>query len=109
MTTTYIILTIAVASVGTFIMRLIPFAVFGRREEPPKVITYIGSVLPAAIMTILIVFCLKGVTFTSLNSVLPPFIGIAIVIALHLWKRNNLISIGVGTVCYMIMVQYIFV
>ena len=71
-------------------------------------ITYLGQVLPFAIMGMLVVYCLKDVKFLSAPFGAPEIIGCAIVALLHLWKRNSLLSIGVGTVAYMVMVQLIF-
>lgn len=103
------ILTIAVTAICTFSTRLIPFALFGTRDKPPAIVSYLGKVLPPAVMAILIIYCLKDVDFNSANSIMPQLISIAVVVLLHLWKRNNLLSIGVGTVCYMVLIQYVFV
>ncbi|MGI6256920.1 MAG: branched-chain amino acid transporter permease [Anaerovoracaceae bacterium] len=106
---------IAVVAGATFFTRLVPFALFGRQKEPPKVIKYLGGVLPPAVIAILVVYCLRNIRFTGLSSpgelgtFLPPFLAIGIVVLLHLWKRNNLLSIGGGTVFYMILVQFVFV
>ena len=100
-----IVLTVAVC---TFLTRLFPFALFGRRQSPHPMVSYIGKILPSAVMAVLVVYCLKTVQFTALPAFAPQFIGIAIVAALHVWKRNFLLSIGVGTACYMVMVQVLF-
>lgn len=100
-----IILTVAVC---TFLTRLFPFALFGRRQRPHPMVSYIGKILPSAVMAVLVVFCLKNVEFTAIRAFAPQLIGIIIVAALHVWKRNFLLSIGVGTVCYMVMVQFLF-
>ena len=71
-------------------------------------ILYLGKVLPAATMGLLVVYCLKGVTPLSWPHGLPELIAVAAVVLLHLWKRNNLISIAGGTVLYMVLVQIIF-
>lgn len=103
------VLSVAVTAVCTFAMRLVPFVLFGTREKPPAIVSYLGKVLPPAVMAILIIYCLKDVDFGSVNSILPQVISIALVVLLHLWKRNNLISIGAGTVCYMLLIQFVFV
>ena len=100
-----IVLTVAVC---TFLTRLFPFALFGRKQSPHPLVTYIGKILPSAVIAVLVIYCLKKVQFTSLSAFAPQFIGIAVVAALHFWKRNYLLSIGVGTVCYMILVQVVF-
>ena len=100
-----IVLTVVVC---TFLTRLFPFALFGRKQSPHPLVTYIGKILPSAVIAVLVIYCLKKVQFTSLPAFAPQFLGIAIVAALHVWKRNYLLSIGAGTVCYMILVQAVF-
>ena len=100
-----IVLTVAVC---TFLTRFFPFALFGRKQSPHPLVTYIGKILPAAVIAVLVIYCLKKVQFTSLPAFAPQFIGIAVVAALHVWKRNFLLSIGAGTVCYMVLVQVVF-
>jgi len=100
-----IILTVAVC---TFLTRLFPFVLFGRNQSPHPLVTYIGKILPSAVIAVLVIYCLKKVQFTSLPAFAPQFIGIAVVAALHVWKRNFLLSIGAGTVCYMVLVQVVF-
>lgn len=99
---------IAVMTLVTMATRFLPFLIFGEKKETPPLITYLGQVLPFAIMGMLVVYCLKDVAFLSAPFGAPEIIGCAIVAVLHLWKRNSLLSIGVGTVCYMLMVQLIF-
>lgn len=109
------IIIIAVVAGVTFFTRLVPFVLFGRRSEPPEIIKYLGEVLPPAVIAILVVYCLRNIYFTGIGSLeelgtfLPPFLAIGVVILLHLWKRNNLLSIGGGTVFYMALVQFVFV
>ena len=105
----YSVLTILVAALCVSGTRFFPFLLFGGKKEVPKIIRYLGEMLPPAVMVILIIYCLKDVDFSSWNSVLPQVISIALVVVLHLWKRNNLLSIGAGTVCYMLLVQLVFV
>lgn len=69
---------------------------------------YLGAVLPAAIMAVLVVYCLKGVTPLAYPYGLPEFFSVALVVVLHLWKGNTLASIALGTVCYMVLVQGVF-
>ena len=99
---------IIVAALVTMATRFLPFLIFGENRETPKLITYLGQVLPFAIMGMLVVYCMKDVSFLSAPFGAPELIGCAIVALLHLWKRNSLLSIGVGTVCYMLLVQLVF-
>ena len=105
---THGILIIVVATLVTMATRFLPFLVFGNGRKTPEIITYLGKVLPFAIMGMLVVYCLKDATFLSFPYGIPELLGCAAVAALHLWKRNSLLSIGVGTVFYMVLVQLIF-
>lgn len=100
--------TIAVAAVCTFLTRLVPFALFGRRQVP-RAVVFLGNVLPPAIIATLIIYCLKGVNLPAFPSGIPELLSIAVVALLHIWKRNTLLSVGAGTVLYMILVQCVFV
>ena len=102
------ILLIAVAAVVTAATRFIPFLIFRKKDSTPAIVTYLGQVLPCAIMGMLVVYCMKDVPFFSAPFGAPEIIGCLIVALLHIWKRNSLLSIGVGTVSYMLMVQLIF-
>ena len=99
---------IAVAALVTAALRFLPFLVFGENRETPAVITRLGQVLPYAIMGMLVVYCLKDVQLTASPFGIPEAIGCAVVTILHIWKRSTLISIGAGTLCYMLLVQFIF-
>ena len=92
----------------TMATRFLPFLLFGGKKQPPKIITYLGKVLPCAIMGMLVVYCLKDVRPLSYPYGIPEFLGIALVALLHVWKRNSLLSIGAGTVFYMLLVQLVF-
>ena len=102
------ILTIAVCALVTAALRFLPFLIFGENRKTPPVIAYLGQVLPYAIMGMLVVYCLKDVSFSANPFGIPEIIGCATVALLHIWKRNTLLSIGIGTVCYMLLVQFIF-
>lgn len=102
------ILIIAVAAIVTAATRFMPFLIFGGNRKIPPIITYLGNVLPYAIMGMLVIYCLKDVGFLAAPFGLPEFLGCGIVALLHVWKRNSLLSIGVGTVSYMILVQFLF-
>ena len=94
---------------GTFLTRVIPFIFLPDGKETPKVVLYLGRVLPAACMGLLIVYCLKDVSLTSYPNGLPEAIGILCVAILHKWRGNALLSIFGGTIIYMILVQTVFV
>lgn len=99
------IIIIAVVAVLTFLTRAFPFVLFGRNKKVPDIIQYLGKILPPAIIATLVVYCVKNVNFYNFPSGFAEMISIAVVVILHLWKRNNLLSIGVGTAVYMILVQ----
>ena len=102
------ILMVAVVALVTAFLRFLPFLIFGENRTTPPLIAYLGKVLPYAIMGMLVVFCLKGVSLTAAPYGIPEAIACALVILLHVWKRNTLISILGGTVCYMVLVQLVF-
>lgn len=102
------VLIVAVAALVTAALRFLPFLIFRENRRTPAIIEYLSKVLPCAIMGMLVVYCLKDVSLASAGSWVPQLLGCAIVAGLHIWKRNTLLSIGVGTVCYMLLVQFIF-
>ena len=108
MISTHSVLLIVVVSVVTMLLRFLPLWIFGNGQQTPEVIQYLGKVLPYAIMGMLVVYCLKDVTFLSAPFGIPEAIGCAAVAGLHVWKRNTLLSIGAGTVIYMLLVQLVF-
>jgi branched-subunit amino acid transport protein AzlD len=98
---------ILVVAICTLLTRALPFWVLGGRKEIPQTIQYLGKVLPSGIMAILVVYCLKGIQFVEGSRGIPEILGVLIVVGLHLWKRNILLSIGGGTVAYMILLHLI--
>lgn len=102
-----LVILLAVAA-GTQITRWLPFVLFPEYREPPKVVAYLGRVLPPAMMGLLVVYCLRGVDLLSGSHGLPEAIAVAVIAALHLWKRNVLLSIAGGTAVYMLLVQVVF-
>ena len=106
---TYIWLSVAIIALVTAALRFLPFALFGNGRKTPKIIEKLSSMLPYAIMGMLVVYCLKDTSFSSLGGFLPAIIASAVVVLLHVWKRNTLLSIISGTVCYMLLVQLVFV
>lgn len=101
-------LTVVVIALVTALIRFLPFAVWSGNRKTPKIIERLGKVLQYAIMGMLVVYCLKGVSFASMSGFLPELIACLIVGVSYVWKRNTLISIVCGTVCYMILVQTVF-
>ena len=108
MSNVHAMLIVAVAGIVTVALRFLPFLIFGGDRKTPAFISYLGKVLPYAIMAMLVVFCLKNVSLVSAPYGLPELISCALVVLLHVWKRNTLISIIGGTVCYMVLVQMVF-
>ena len=106
MSNTYVIAMIAVMAVITMLLRFLPFLVFGERKTPAYV-DFLGKYLPYAIMGMLVVYCLKGMSFMEAPFGIPEIIAVAVTAGLHIWKRNTLVSIICGTVCYMILIQTI--
>lgn len=102
------ILLIVISALVIAATRFLPFLIFGEKRKTPPIIEYLGTVLPCAIMGMLVVYCLKDISFLQSPYGLPELIACAVVAALHVWKRNSLLSIGGGTVCYMLLVQLVF-
>lgn len=102
------VLTIAVCALVTAGLRFLPFLIFGENRKTPEIVAYLGKVLPFAIMGMLVVYCLKEVSIISMPFGIPEVIACAAVAGLHIWKRNTLLSIGTGTVVYMLLVQFVF-
>ena len=103
------LVTIAMVSLGTVLTRFTPFALFPAGRQTPKYMRYLGRVLPGAALGLLVVYCLKDVDFTGATHGLPELIAMALVTALHFWRKNTLLSIAAGTICYMALVQFVFV
>ena len=102
------VLIITVVALVTAALRFLPFLIFGEGKSTPPLVSYLGQVLPYAIMGMLVVYCLKDVQLLSGSFGIPEILGCAVVTVLHIRKRNTLLSIGVGTVFYMLLVQLIF-
>lgn len=103
----YIIFVIAIMSIVTILIRFLPFILFDHGKKLPKWISYLGKVLPPAIMSMLLVYCLRNINFVEGNHGLPELLCVGIAILLHSWKRNTLLSIGVSTILYMILIRII--
>ena len=108
MTLTQQVVTIAIVVLGTMLTRFLPFLLFPAGRPTPKYIQYLGKVLPAAVFGLFIIYCLRNVNLLAGSHGIPELISILVVVALHRWKRQMLLSIAGGTVCYMLLVQLIF-
>ena len=100
---------VGVAAMCTILVRALPFLVFGGRKEVPGTVRYLGEALPASIMAVLVVYCMRNTDFAAVSHFMPSLAAGILVVGLHLWKKNILLSIGAGTVCYMVLVQMVFV
>ena len=103
------VLIIAVAVLVTAALRFLPFLIFNGKKETPPFIRYLSTVLPYAIMAMLVVFCLKNVSLRVYPHGLPELIAGGAVASLHAWRRNTLLSIAAGTILYMVLIQFVFV
>lgn len=108
MTLTQQIITVALCVLGTMTTRFLPFILFSEKRPTPKYIQYLGKALPSAIFGMLVIYCLKNVNVFTGSHGLPELIAIAATVGLHLWRKQMLLSIAGGTVCYMLLVQFVF-
>lgn len=102
------VVTIALCALGTMITRFLPFLIFKPGSTLPPYVKYLGKALPSAVFALLVVYCLKDVSLISGSHGIPEAISIAVTTGLHLWKRQMLLSMAAGTICYMALVQYVF-
>lgn len=107
MSTTEQIVTILLISIMTIATRALPFALFPTRKHTPRFVQFLGNYLASAVFGMLVVYCLKDVTFLSGNHGLPQMLGILACILLHLWRKNLLLTIAGGTIFYMIVIHII--
>lgn len=103
------LITIGLCVLGTMTTRFLPFLVFSEKRETPAFIQHIGKYLPSAVFGMLIVYCLKDVSLLQGSHGLPEFISILVTVILHMWKRQMMLSIAGGTVCYMLLINFVFV
>lgn len=103
----YTALVILLAAAVTVFLRACPFLLFGRRQALPSYVAFLGNYLPPAIMAVLVVYCLRDIRFDGCLGGLPECVSVALVVAVHLWKNNALLSIGAGTVCFMILTRMV--
>ena len=103
----YAMLSVGIMAAVTILLRVLPFWLFNQKTTPAY-ISFLGKYLPYAVMGMLVVYCLKGTDLTAMPFGIPELLSVGIVAALHIWKRNTLLSILCGTVCYMVLVQMVF-
>lgn len=108
MTVSQQIVTIAIIVLGTELTRFLPFFLFPAGKPTPKYIQYLGKVLPSAVFGMIVIYCLRNVSLFAGSHGIPELIAIAVTAGLHLWKRQMLLSIAGGTICYMVLVQMVF-
>lgn len=104
---TYAVLAIGIMAAVTISLRVLPFLAFSR-QTTPAYISFLGKYLPYAVMGMLVVYCLKGTILTEMPFGIPELLSVGVVTALHIWKRNTLLSILCGTICYMVLIQTVF-
>lgn len=102
------ILIVALLAIATMITRFLPFLIFPPEKKVPEYVEYLGKTLPYATMGLLVVYCLKGIQLTAAPFALPELLAVAVIVMIHWWKGNSLLSIGAGTVFYMFLVQIVF-
>jgi len=108
MTLTQQLITIGMVILGTVTTRFLPFMIFRSSKPTPKYIQYLGKMLPSAALGLLVIYCFKDVSLFSRTHGLPELISVSVIIALHIWKRQMLVSIAGGTIIYMLLVQFVF-
>lgn len=108
-TTAQLFLFFAVVILGTVLTRILPFLLFPENREIPRYVKYLADVLPFTIIGMLVVYCLKDISFVQSPHALPEVISILVIVLLHIWKKNTLLSIGGGALLYMLLVQYVFI
>ena len=107
-TTVHSLLIVAVMAVFTALTRFLPFLAFPEGRKRPKVITFLGTVLPYALIGMLVVYCFKSVSVFAYPYCIPELLAVVLVAVLHIWKRNTLISVFGGVIFYMVLVQCVF-
>ncbi len=101
----YLFLAVLVIALVTAALRFTPFWIFRDEKRTPKVILRLGRALPCAVMGMLVIYCLKDISFASVSGFLPPLIASLLTAASYVWKKSTLLSILLGTVCYMVLIR----
>lgn len=105
MTTVQLSITVALAALTTAVIRFAPFLLFPAGKKVPEFVQWLGKQLPRAVMAMLVVYCLKDVSFQTAGGWLPAVLGVAVTVLLHIWKRQMILSISGGTLCYMLLIR----
>src|SRR5699024_2753609 len=108
MTHKQMLLTVFVIMLGTMFTRFLVFFIFPPSKEPPQFVNYLGKVLPAAAIGLLVIYALKEVNLTKALFAIPEFLVILVIVLIHKWLRNSLLSIATGTIVYMVLIQGVF-
>ena len=108
MTLTQEMLTVTAVVAGTMVTRFLPFIIFPANKKTPPAITFLGQMLPAAVMGLLVIYCFKDVSFLSGTHGIPELLATAVTVLLQVFMRNMLLTIAGGTIFYMYLVQYVF-
>ncbi len=104
----YAFIVVLVAAACTLLTRAAPFLLFGRGKQTPPLVQYLGNVLPPAMIATLVIYCYKGTTLSALPGFAPQALAGLVVVVLHLWKRNTMLSVAGGTICYMLLIHTLF-
>lgn len=105
MTSTELLITVALVALFTIAIRALPFWIFPAGRKPPAFVTYLGRPLPAAVMAMLVVYCFKDLSFDSAAGFVPALAACALVVLLHRWQHRMILSIAGGTVAYMVLLR----
>ena len=108
MVNTHTFYAIAVMALITALLRFLPFLIFKGKASTPPIVEKLGRLLPSAVIAMLVVYCMKDVHFSGAAGYMPALLASLLVGVLHIWKRNTLLSVTSGTVCYMLLVQFVF-
>ena len=108
MSNAHMLITITLIALTTIALRFLPFWIFPPSKQPPALITYLGKVLPRAAIALLVVYALKDVSIVTSPHGIPELVAILVIVVVHVFKRNTLLSIATGTILYMMMVQLVF-
>src|SRR5699024_7104385 len=108
MTHKQMLLTVFVIMLGTMFTRFLVFFIFPPSKEPPQFVNYLGKVLPAAAIGLLVIYALKELKLTKAPFAIPAFLAILVIVLIHKWRRNSLLSISTGTIVYMVLIQGVF-
>lgn len=104
----YFVIIIAIVAMVTWLTRAIPYILFGGQKELPETVEYLGNVLPASIMIILVIYCLRNINLTAFPFGLAELISVAVVILAQLVKEDSIFSMILGTICYMVLIRTVF-